>query len=67
MIKHKLFLRWWLAFISILVGLTVFITDGGLTDLWEKDATKLSFVIIAMFLGGISAGGLTLLQRLFKQ
>ena len=50
MIKHKLFLRWWLAFISILVGITVFIASDGLTDLWDKDATKLSFVIISMFL-----------------
>ena len=49
MIKHKLFLRWWLAFIGILIGLTVFTLVDGWNDLWEKDATKLSFVIIAMF------------------
>ena len=51
MIKHKLFLRWWLAFASILVGLTVFTTGGGWTELYSKDATKLSFAIIAVFLG----------------
>jgi len=51
MIKHKLFLRWWLVFTGILIGLTVFTFGDGWNDLWEKDATKLSFVIITMFLG----------------
>ena len=51
MIKHRLFLRWWLAFASILVGLTMFSFENGWAELYEKDATKLSFVIIAMFLG----------------
>ena len=50
MIKHKLFLRWWLVFTGILVGLTIFAASDGWSDLWEKDATKLSFVIITMFL-----------------
>ena len=51
MIKHKLFLRWWLAFTAILVGLTVFTAGGGWTELYANDATKLSFVIASMFLG----------------
>jgi len=33
------------------VGLTVFTTSGGWKELYENDATKLSFVIAAMFLG----------------
>lgn len=48
---HRLFLRWWLVYTSILIGLTVFTLGDGWNDLWEKDVTKLSFVIIAMFLG----------------
>ena len=51
MIKHKLFLRWWLAFASILIGLTVFTSGGGWNELYQNDATKLSFVIAAIFLG----------------
>ena len=51
MIMHRLFLRWWLVYTSILIGLTVFTLGDGWNDLWEKDVTKLSFVIIAMFLG----------------
>jgi len=51
MIKHKLFLRWWLVFAGILIGLTVFTLGDGWAELYEKDATKLSFVIAIMFLG----------------
>ena len=50
MIKHKLFLRWWLAFAGILIGLTTFTFSGGWIELYDKDATKLSFVIITIFL-----------------
>jgi hypothetical protein len=51
MIKHRLFLRWWLSFTGILIGLTVFTLGNGWAELFEKDATKLSFIILAMFLG----------------
>ena len=51
MLKHKLFLRWWLAFAGIMVGFTTFTFGDGWTELYDKDATRLSFVIIAMFLG----------------
>lgn len=50
MIKHKLFLRWWLVFTSILTGITIFTLNSGWSELYNKDATKLSFVIIAMFI-----------------
>ena len=51
MIKHKLFLKWWLAFTGILVGFTFFPSQDGWPELYVKDATKLSFVIAAIFLG----------------
>ena len=47
--KHALFLRWWL-FISIVIVASAFAgVLGVFSDIWEKDATKLSFLIFAIF------------------
>ena len=51
MIKHTLFLKWWLFFIGILVGFTFITLNNGWVILWEKDATKLSFLLLAIFSG----------------
>ncbi|MDA9373885.1 MotA/TolQ/ExbB proton channel family protein [bacterium] len=59
-----IFLRWWLFFcLSILVA-TVSYYFGFFHGLYEKDATKLSFVIISVYvLSSMYVGKLTLDQR----
>ena len=59
-----IFLRWWLFFcLSILVA-TVSYYFGFFHELYEKDATKLSFVIISVYvLSSMYVGKLTLDQR----
>ena len=48
-IKHTLFLKWWL-FMSAVMASSVLLAGLGLLGaLWEKDATKLSFVLLALF------------------
>lgn len=49
-LKHKHFLFWWSGFLSLFGGL-YFAYEAELLDLiWQADATKLSFVILAFFL-----------------
>lgn len=59
-----IFLRWWLFFcLSILVA-TVSYYFGFFHELYENDATKLSFVIISVYiLSSMYVGKLTLDQR----
>ncbi len=47
--KHALFLRWW--FITILTSVASVFAGvfGVFQDIWDKDATKLSFLIFAIF------------------
>ena len=54
MTKHILFLKWWLFFTVICVASVYVASMGALETLWEKDTTKLSFVLIALF-GSMSA------------
>ena len=49
-IKHALFLKWWLFVTLIGVGFVFLIMQGGLNTLWENDATKLSFLLLAIFI-----------------
>ena len=51
MIKHTLFLKWWLMFVAMVVGLTLLVISGGLAVLWREDSTKLSFVLLGIFTG----------------
>lgn len=51
MIRHTLFLKWWLLFVATLIGLTLVAMSGGLVVLWEQDSTKLSFVLMGIFMG----------------
>lgn len=51
MIKHTLFLKWWLMFVAMIVGLTLLAISGGLGVLWQEDSTKLSFVLLGIFTG----------------
>tara|TARA_R100000008_G_scaffold46984_1_gene27754 strand:+ start:26 stop:532 length:507 start_codon:yes stop_codon:yes gene_type:complete len=49
MIKHTLFLKWWL-FMSLVIASVLYIGSQGLLGLvWEKDATKLSFLLLIIF------------------
>jgi len=43
------FLKWWLLITLILVGTISAVFLGGLQELYEKDVSRLSFVIIALF------------------
>ena len=48
-IKHTLFLKWWL-FMSAIMASSVLLAGLGLLGaLWEKDSTKLSFVLLGLF------------------
>ena len=49
MIKHTLFLKWWLFMSMTLLAVVYLISDGWLTIVLEKDATKLSFLLMFIF------------------
>jgi len=49
MIKYKAFLRWWLFFVSILVGTVILQSVNGFNYIFSKDATKLTVVITVGF------------------
>ena len=48
-IKHTLFLKWWLFMSAVMASSVLLAGLGLLGTLWEKDATKLSFVLLALF------------------
>ena len=48
-IKHTLFLKWWLFMSAIMASSVLLAGLGLLGTLWENDATKLSFVLLALF------------------
>jgi len=50
-IKHTLFLKWWLIFTATIVGIVLIAINGGWLILWNEDTTKLSFVLLAIFMG----------------
>ena len=50
MIKHTLFLKWWLFMASIIALSTYLIANNGLKVLWEHDSTKLSFLLLILFI-----------------
>ena len=47
--KHALFLRWWFIITLTVVVAAIAGVFGIYQDIWDKDATKLSFVIFAIF------------------
>jgi hypothetical protein len=48
MIKHTLFLKWWL-FFTIMAVAAIYATSMGLVRVvWENDATKLSFLLLGV-------------------
>tara|TARA_R110000824_G_scaffold10866_1_gene47577 strand:+ start:67145 stop:67651 length:507 start_codon:yes stop_codon:yes gene_type:complete len=50
MVKHTLFLKWWL-FMAALMALSAYlIVNDGLRALWERDSTKLSFLLLLIFI-----------------
>ena len=49
--RHSIFLKWWW-FFTLIVALTVVLVGFGVhEDLWIKDKTKLSFIILFIFYG----------------
>jgi ABC-type Fe3+ transport system permease subunit len=48
--KHMLFLKWWLFVTLIGVSLSYLTMQDAWPLLWEKDATKLSFLLLAIFI-----------------
>jgi len=49
MVKHMLFLRWWLFIVLVSLGGYIAYSFGVFHEAWEQDQTKLSFVIVAIF------------------
>ena len=49
-IKHTLFLKWWLFITIIAVGFIFTVSEGFVETIWEADATKLSFLLLLIFL-----------------
>ena len=49
MIRHTLFLKWWLFMSLVLASLLYIASEGLLSLVWEKDITKLSFLLLAIF------------------
>ena len=48
MIKHTLFLKWWLFFTIIIVAAIYAASMGLIRTMWENDATKLSFLLFGI-------------------
>ena len=48
-IKHTLFLKWWLFISAVMAGATYLYFTGMFTLLWNNDATKLSYVLLLLF------------------
>ena len=49
-IKHTLFLKWWLFITIIAVGFIFAASQGFVETIWEADTTKLSFLLLVIFL-----------------
>ena len=47
----KIFLKWWLIICLIVIGIGVAIYFNMHNTLWVADVTKISFLIIAVFIG----------------
>jgi len=47
--KYVLFLKWWLFVTLIAVGAIVCHQLGMFHEIWDKDSTKLSFLVLAIF------------------
>ena len=48
-IKHTLFLKWWLFISAVMAGATYLYFTDMFALLWDKDATKLSYVLLLLF------------------
>lgn len=49
MVKHALFLKWWLYFAATCAGIYIAYQLGIFEEIYKKDSSKLSFVIMAGF------------------
>jgi hypothetical protein len=50
MVKHTLFLKWWLFMAAVMALSAYLIVNNGLRVLWENDSTKLSFLLLLIFI-----------------
>lgn len=50
MVKHTTFLRWWIQVAAMSVGCYFAYQFGVFHEIWEKDVSKLSFLIMAGFI-----------------
>ena len=50
LIKHQLFLRWWLFITAVVAAMIYMVTQGALITIWNNDVTKLSFVLLVLFI-----------------
>jgi len=57
MLQKKLMLKWWLLIVLTASGCAVVNYFNGFEFLWNNDFTKLSFVIIALFVFGSALTG----------
>ena len=49
LIKHQLFLRWWLFITGVVAAMIYMATQGLFVTVWQNDATKLSFLLLGLF------------------
>ena len=49
MIKHTIFLKWWLLVCTVLIAALFGYTEGVFTKVYEADFTKLSIVLVSLF------------------
>lgn len=69
MVRHTLFLRWWLVIVLTAVGSYFAGHFGAFREVYDKDVTKLSFVIMAgfLFMSGWCGIKTFALSRLFER
>lgn len=49
-VKHTLFLKWWLFITMMAVGFIYSASQGFINTLWTEDSTRLSFLLLFIFL-----------------
>ena len=49
LIKHQLFLRWWLFITVVLAAVAYMLIEGVFVSIWQNDSTKLSFLLLGLF------------------
>ena len=50
LVKHQLFLRWWLFITTVIAAIGYMAFQGTFVTVWQNDATKLSFLLLGLFI-----------------